>query len=318
MAFLGASMLAIDVGMLMTARNQAQNSADAGALAGATALVFDDYDDRSATGPAVTERDRRPRRRNQVMRRERVGDARRRRRSSTIRTAQPNRVKVTVLSHGSARQPAVDADRAVLRQSTRPTSARRRRRRLAGERDDVRQSRSRFPTLDREADAAVGSDRRRFDAVDEQGRPAGQSGHLHRAERQGELHRLQRRARQGHAGRPQGRQRHQDRAQLLSRVRYRRRQPAGPTTQIWNIANCKHDDFMGFGDTFVHEPGDGRARPRRASTDLDRARIPRPTGTRATNKVVSPLSTSPRVRTIPLFDPDYYDTGKSRTAATPA
>ena len=54
MAFLSASMLAIDVGMLMTARNQAQNSADAGALAGATALMFDDYDDRSASGPAVT------------------------------------------------------------------------------------------------------------------------------------------------------------------------------------------------------------------------------------------------------------------------
>ena len=41
MAFLSASMLAIDVGMLMTARNQAQNSADAGALAGATALVYE-------------------------------------------------------------------------------------------------------------------------------------------------------------------------------------------------------------------------------------------------------------------------------------
>jgi hypothetical protein len=47
-------MLAIDVGMLMTARNQAQNSADAGALAGATALLYDDYDDRSPDGPAVT------------------------------------------------------------------------------------------------------------------------------------------------------------------------------------------------------------------------------------------------------------------------
>jgi Flp pilus assembly protein TadG len=54
MAFLSASMLAIDVGMLMTARNQAQNSADAGALAGATALVFDSYTDRSPTGPVVT------------------------------------------------------------------------------------------------------------------------------------------------------------------------------------------------------------------------------------------------------------------------
>jgi len=54
MAFMSASMLAIDVGMLMTARNQAQNSADAGALAGATALVFDNYNDRTPTGPAVT------------------------------------------------------------------------------------------------------------------------------------------------------------------------------------------------------------------------------------------------------------------------
>jgi Flp pilus assembly protein TadG len=54
MGFLAASMLAIDVGMLMTARNQAQNSADAGALAGATALAFDSWTDRTPTGPAVT------------------------------------------------------------------------------------------------------------------------------------------------------------------------------------------------------------------------------------------------------------------------
>src|SRR5215212_7636393 len=54
MAFMSASMLAIDVGMLMTARNQAQNAADAGALAGATALVYENWDDRTPTGPAVT------------------------------------------------------------------------------------------------------------------------------------------------------------------------------------------------------------------------------------------------------------------------
>lgn len=53
LAFMSASMLAIDVGMFMVARTQAQNAADAGALAGATALVFDDFDDRSASGPAV-------------------------------------------------------------------------------------------------------------------------------------------------------------------------------------------------------------------------------------------------------------------------
>ena len=54
MAFLSASILAIDVGKVMTARNQAQNAADAGALAGATAMLYDSYTDHSASGPAVT------------------------------------------------------------------------------------------------------------------------------------------------------------------------------------------------------------------------------------------------------------------------
>jgi len=53
-ALLSAAMLAADVGMMMVARTESQNAADAGALAGAVALAFDDYEDRSATGPAVT------------------------------------------------------------------------------------------------------------------------------------------------------------------------------------------------------------------------------------------------------------------------
>lgn len=53
MALLAASMLAIDVGMLMSARSQAQNAADAGAMAGAIALAYDSWDDRTPTGPAV-------------------------------------------------------------------------------------------------------------------------------------------------------------------------------------------------------------------------------------------------------------------------
>jgi Putative Flp pilus-assembly TadE/G-like len=52
-AFLAATTLAIDVGMFMNARVQAQNSADAGALSGVTALVFNDYNNRSSGGPAV-------------------------------------------------------------------------------------------------------------------------------------------------------------------------------------------------------------------------------------------------------------------------
>src|SRR5918994_5506322 len=53
MAFLSATTLAIDVGMFMTARSQAQTAADAGAMAGAVALVRNSYTDRSTTGPAV-------------------------------------------------------------------------------------------------------------------------------------------------------------------------------------------------------------------------------------------------------------------------
>jgi Putative Flp pilus-assembly TadE/G-like len=53
MTFMAATTLAVDVGMFMTARTQAQTSADAGALAGATALVYNNWDDRSPTGPAV-------------------------------------------------------------------------------------------------------------------------------------------------------------------------------------------------------------------------------------------------------------------------
>jgi hypothetical protein len=53
MTFMAASTLAIDVGMFMTARNQAQNSADAGALSGVTALVRNSWTDRTASGPAV-------------------------------------------------------------------------------------------------------------------------------------------------------------------------------------------------------------------------------------------------------------------------
>ena len=52
-AFLAATMLSVDVGMMMVARTESQKAADAGALAGAVALVFDNWTDRSASGPAV-------------------------------------------------------------------------------------------------------------------------------------------------------------------------------------------------------------------------------------------------------------------------
>jgi Flp pilus assembly protein TadG len=54
MAFMAATTLSIDVGMFMAARSQAQNAADSGALSGAIALAFNDYDNRSPSGPAVS------------------------------------------------------------------------------------------------------------------------------------------------------------------------------------------------------------------------------------------------------------------------
>src|SRR5260221_4146925 len=53
MALLSATTLAIDVGMFMNTRSQAENAADAGALAGAAGLAFNSFTDRSSTGPAV-------------------------------------------------------------------------------------------------------------------------------------------------------------------------------------------------------------------------------------------------------------------------
>ena len=52
--FLAATTLALDVGWWVVARSQAQNSADSGALAGAVALVFNDFNNRASNGPAVT------------------------------------------------------------------------------------------------------------------------------------------------------------------------------------------------------------------------------------------------------------------------
>jgi hypothetical protein len=49
---IGFTAFVADYGLMWVARRQAQNAADAGALAGAIALGFDDFADRSATGPA--------------------------------------------------------------------------------------------------------------------------------------------------------------------------------------------------------------------------------------------------------------------------
>ena len=46
------SMFVVDYGVMWVSRGQAQNAADSGALAGAIALAFDDFDNRADDGPA--------------------------------------------------------------------------------------------------------------------------------------------------------------------------------------------------------------------------------------------------------------------------
>jgi Flp pilus assembly protein TadG len=54
MVFIGVSAFVVDYGVMWVGRNQAQNAADAGALAGAVAMAFDTngWTDRTPTGPA--------------------------------------------------------------------------------------------------------------------------------------------------------------------------------------------------------------------------------------------------------------------------
>ena len=54
LSFTAVSALVIDYGIQLVSRHQIQTAADAAALAGATALAFDSYADRSDTGPAKT------------------------------------------------------------------------------------------------------------------------------------------------------------------------------------------------------------------------------------------------------------------------
>ncbi len=53
LVLLAFSSFSIDQGVRLVSRNQAQNGADAGAMAAATALGLDDFSDRTAAGPAV-------------------------------------------------------------------------------------------------------------------------------------------------------------------------------------------------------------------------------------------------------------------------
>lgn len=307
MAFMGASMLAIDVGMLMTARNQAQNSADAGALAGATALFYDDYEDRTPSGPAVTSAIAAAQR-NDVM----AGDV-----SVTpddvVFLAGPsgemNRVQVTVYRRA-------DRGNAMATQIAQffgmPTAGVAAVATAEVSPADAVRCPLPFTIPDRWTETTtppfdpIEDD---YDAVDKKGVPvanpdvyigpqdeANYTGY--RAERDKGI-RVVLKA---------------DNGSKLAPSMY----------QVWDteggdrgsddvrdaIANCRPTELMGFNDTFVHKPGMQTGPVEQGISDLI-AKDPTAYWDPAQNKVITshPSGISPRVRPIPLFDPYYYDTG---------
>ena len=305
MAFLSATMLAIDVGMLMTARNQAQNSADAGALAGATALYFDDYNDRTATGPAMTQAIAASTA-NRVMARDvsvRVEDVQ----FLNSPGGEPNRVRVTVRRTAARGNPVSNLIATYFGVPTTDIGA------VAtaeASPSDAMTCVLPFTIPDRWRemqtppwDANVDE----FDIVDRGGNaianPDVYIGPEDRANYTGY-----------NAIRDQGMQitLKADNGSKINPSFYypwdMEGQNRGADDYRANIAGC-NTQIMGFGEIFVSKPGNMVGPTQQGIDDLV-AKDPNAYWDTVRNEVHTTMGKSPRVVAIPLFDPIYYDTGK--------
>lgn len=298
-AFLSATMLAVDVGMLMVARTEAQSSADAGALAGAVALGFDDFDDRSATGPAV---------RNAIA-------------ASTAADNNVMNAQVSVLpedvSFPTNTQVRVRVQRSGVRgnplstfiapmfgvptvnlgaEATAEVSP-------ANAMTCVKPFTVPDKWIEKQTPPWDPSDT--FDAFDKKGKPLanpdiyvplGQPGYTgYNAEAdKGTLIELK-------AGTG-------DEIAPSFYFPYAIGGDSGAAEYRWNIGNC-NTTMMGFGDLLVAEPGNMVGPTRQGMDDLI-ARDPSAYWDTYNDKPVSTMHPSPRVVAIPLFDPVFYDAGK--------
>ena len=310
MAFLGASMLAIDVGMLMTARNQAQNSADAGALSGAMALVFDDWDDRTPTGPAVTSAIAGGKA-NDVM----GADVSLNPEDVVFlndETGVSNRVQVTVYRTSGRGNPLQTLIAKYFQMNTAGVGAV-----AVAEASPAnamtcvlpftipdRWTEMHTPDFDPDDD---------FDAVDKKGNPLGvQDKYIGPRD----------------AANYTGYDAKRDKGMTVVLKADNGSKLAPSMYQVWDmegsdrgsddvrdsIANC-NTDVMGYGQAYVHKPG-MQTGPVYQGIELLLAKDPTATWNTSTNSVQSPYGKSPRVVAIPLFDPYYYDAGQhnGRTA----
>ena len=304
MAFVGVSMLAIDVGMLMTARSQAQNSADAGALAGATALVYNNWEDRSASGPAV-QNTLSASRANQV-----IGS------TVDIQTADveflndpagtPNRVRATVHRDAARGNPVSTLIAQYFGMKTANISA------VATAEASPADSMTcvkPFTIPDRwtERQTPPFDPDDGFDILSSKGKPIANPdvyvGPDDKANYTGY-----------NAERDKGmivRLKADNNTKIAPSFYYPYAIPGstGASDYRWNIGNC-NTTVMEFGQIFNPEPGNMVGPTNQGMGDLI-ARDPNAYWDEIHKKVVSSMKPSPRVVAIPLFDPVYYAEGKA-------
>lgn len=298
-ALLSATMLAVDVGMMMVARTEAQSAADAGALAGAVALGFDDYDDRTPTGPAVT---------NAIAAGSAVDNGVINAQASVLAEDVTfptiNQVRVRV-QRSSVRgnplstfiAPMFGIDTVDIgAEATAEVSP-------ANAMTCVKPFTVPDKWIERQTPPWDPSDT--FDAFDNKGKPLddpdiyiplgteGYTGYNAVTDR-GTLVTLK--AGTGNNITPS------------FYFPYSIGGVTGASEYEWNITNC-NTTLMGFDDLLLAEPGNMTG-PTRAGIDALIAKDPSAYWDTVNEKPVSSMSPSPRVVAIPLFDPVYYDEGK--------
>ncbi len=299
LAFMSATMLAVDVGMIMVARTQAQSASDAGALAGAVALAFDDFEDRSAGGPAVQSAiAAATASANEVMGESASVTA------PDVTFPAVDRVRVRVQRTGGRSNPLLPFIAPMFGIDTIDLGA-----------DATAQAAPAnamtcvkpFTVPDKwvEQQTPPWDPDDTFDAFDKKGQPLanpdiyispGQSGYTGYNAETDRGTQLILKAGTGFNITPS----------FYNPLALP--DSGGGSDYSWNIANC-NTSVMGFGDLLISEPGNMTGPTAQGVRDL----IDRDAGAywdAGTNRVVSDMSPSPRVAIIPVYDPVYYDNGK--------
>jgi hypothetical protein len=294
-AFMSASMLALDVGMFMVARTQAQTAADAGALAGATALYYDSYTDRTATGPAVQNAIQAATSDANTVMSQKVSVE-----PADVTFPTMDRVRVHVqrsIARGNPLLPFIgpmigihqvdmgatavaEAAPANAMTCVKPFT-------IPDKWEERHAPADDFNIVDKKGDPVVNPDRYV---------PPGQPGYTGYNSERDRGTQVVIKAGNGSNIAPS------------FYYPYAMGEGTGADWYRENIANC-NTDIMKFGDLLVAEPGFMSGPTRQGLDDLI-AKDPDAYWDVANRRVVSKMHPSPRVVTIPVFDPVYYHTGK--------